>query len=237
MSARPRAGPRVGPVELTPEERRVLGCLVEKERTTPQAYPLTLNSLRLACNQTTARDPVVRYEDRDIEGALTSLRAAGLIRIVHSPHNRATKYRHVLGDVLEIGEAGVALLAVLVLRGPQTIGELHSRTERMHRFEGLGEVQAELEALAAGEPALTVRLERRPGQKDARWADLLGGPPSQPTAAGEDRATTPAPPRPPIAPTSAPSAGNGLAEEVQALRRDVDELRETVEQLRAALGG
>ena len=162
-------------MELTTEERRVLGCLVEKERTTPQAYPLTLNSLRLACNQTTARDPVVRYEDRDVETALTSLRAAGLIRIVHSPHNRATKYRHVLGDVLEIGDAGVALLAALMLRGPQTVGELHARTERLHRFEGMSAVQAELEALAANDPPLAVRLERRPGQKDARWTHQLGG--------------------------------------------------------------
>jgi uncharacterized protein YceH (UPF0502 family) len=223
-------------VELTAEERRVLGCLVEKERTTPQAYPLTLNSLRLACNQTTARDPIVRYEDRDVEAALASLRAAGLIRIVHSPHNRATKYRHVLGDELEIGDEAVALLAVLMLRGPQTVGELHARTERLHRFDGLADVQTQLEALAARDPALTVRLERRPGQKDARWDHLLGGPvaaaapPDDPATAAE--AAPPAPPPPP-----APSPSDGLADEVRALRRDVEELRATVAELREALGG
>jgi len=222
-------------VELTTEERRVLGCLVEKERTTPQTYPLTLNSLRLACNQTTARDPVVRYEDGEVETALTSLRAAGLIRIVHSPHNRATKYRHVLGDVLEIGDGGVALLAVLMLRGPQTVGELHARTERLHRFEGLAEVQTELEALAANDPALAVRLERRPGQKDARWTHLLGGSPvAPPIGDGEDERPAMAAP-PPLPPPPAKSP-DGLAEEVRALRAEVDELRGVVDQLREALG-
>jgi hypothetical protein len=211
-------------VDLTAEERRVLGCLVEKERTTPQAYPLTLNSLRLACNQTTARDPVVRYEDRDVEAALASLRAAGLIRIVHSPHNRAAKYRHVIGDVLEIGEAGVAVLAVLLLRGPQTVGELHARTERLHRFDGLPGVQAELDSLAGHDPPLALRLERRPGQKDARWAHLLGGTPAA-GPAQDDAAEAPEP------------VGSDLADQVRALRRDVDELRATVEQLQEALGG
>jgi len=227
-------------VQLTSEERRVLGCLVEKERTTPQAYPLTLNSLRLACNQTTARDPVVRYEDRDVETALTSLRAAGLIRIVHSPHNRAAKYRHVLGDVLEIGDAGVALLAALMLRGPQTVGELHARTERLHRFEGMSAIQAELEALATNDPPLAVRLERRPGQKDARWTHRLGGTPTaSPNPAdeieieveGEEEAVRPAPVTPPQAPPP-----DGLAEEVRALRVEVHELRAVVDRLREALG-
>jgi uncharacterized protein YceH (UPF0502 family) len=223
-------------VELTAEERRVLGCLVEKERTTPQGYPLTLNSLRLACNQTTARDPVVRYEDPDVEAALASLRAAGLIRIVHSPHNRATKYRHVLGDALEIGDGEVALLAVLMLRGPQTIGELHARTERLHRFDGLPDVQSHLDALAARDPALTVRLERRPGQKDARWDHLLGGPVATAAPPEDDLSPAasgaPAPPPPPAEPP-----GDGLVAEVRALRRDVDELRATVAELREALGG
>jgi len=231
-------------VQLTSEERRVLGCLVEKERTTPQAYPLTLNSLRLACNQTTARDPVVRYEDRDVETALTSLRAAGLIRIVHSPHNRAAKYRHVLGDVLEVGEAGVALLAALMLRGPQTVGELHARTERLHRFEGLSAIQAELEALATNDPPLAVRLERRPGQKDARWTHRLGGTPTATAAPTDDEANAndetevEAAGRPATVATPAPAARppDGLAEEVRALREEVDELRAVVDQLREALG-
>ena len=228
-------------MQLTSEERRVLGCLVEKERTTPQAYPLTLNSLRLACNQTTARDPVVRYEDRDVETALTSLRAAGLIRIVHSPHNRAAKYRHVLGDVLEIGDAGVALLAALMLRGPQTVGELHARTERLHRFEGMSAIQAELEALATNDPPLAVRLERRPGQKDARWTHQLGGTstaaldPTDDGAPADDEAEAE---RPATVAAPAPAARppDGLAEEVRALRQEVHELRAVVDQLREALG-
>jgi uncharacterized protein len=225
-------------VQLTSEERRVLGCLVEKERTTPQAYPLTLNSLRLACNQTTARDPVVSYEDRDVENALTSLRAAGLIRIVHSPHNRAAKYRHVLGDVLEVGDGRVALLAALMLRGPQTVGELHARTERLHRFEGLGEIQTELDALADNDPPLALKLERRPGQKDARWTHRLGGTATAPAEAladpdegeGDRPAPVAAPPRALVPP-------DGLAEEVRALREEVDELRALVDELRESLGG
>jgi uncharacterized protein YceH (UPF0502 family) len=222
-------------VELTATERRVLGCLVEKERTTPQSYPLTLNSLRLACNQTTARDPVVSYEDREVEEALTSLRAAGLIRIVHSPHNRAMKYRHVLGDVLEIDEGEVALLAALVLRGPQTVGELHARTERLHGFDGMADVQRTLEALAAREEPLAVRLERRPGQKDARWAHRLGGEAPSPAPAHEEPVVATAPDLP--VPAPAPNGDDGLAAEVRALRREVDELRATVEQLQEALGG
>jgi uncharacterized protein YceH (UPF0502 family) len=161
-------------IDLTPEEVRVLGCLIEKEATTPDNYPLTLNSLRNACNQSTSRDPVVEYGEREIEQALTSLRRRGLTRTVHSTSNRATKYRHVLPEVLDLAPDEVAVLSVLMLRGAQTIGELKGRTERQHRFATTDEVAATLAALATREQAMVRQLERQPGQKDARWIHLLG---------------------------------------------------------------
>ena len=159
--------------DLTPEELRVLGCLIEKEATVPESYPLTVNSLRNACNQSTSRDPVVSYGDFEIESALTALRGRGLTRTVHSTSNRATKYRHVVPEALSLDAAETAILSVLMLRGPQTIGELKGRTERQHRFESTDEVAAGLAALAAREQPLVLQLERAPGQKDARWVHLL----------------------------------------------------------------
>ena len=163
----------VGTVELSAEEARVLGCLVEKEATTPDNYPLTLNALRNACNQSTSRDPVVSYDDHTVERALTSLRERGLTRTVHSTSNRAAKYRHVLPDVLGLDPAETAVLSVLMLRGPQTVGELKGRTERQHAFASLDETAAVLDALAARGHPLVRQLPRRPGQKDARWIHLL----------------------------------------------------------------
>jgi uncharacterized protein YceH (UPF0502 family)/predicted SnoaL-like aldol condensation-catalyzing enzyme len=159
------------PHDLTAEEVRVLGCLVEKEATVPDSYPLTLNSLRTACNQSTSRDPVVSYDDHTIERALTALRARGLTRTVHSTSNRAAKYRHVLPDALAVDPGEAAVLAVLMLRGPQTVGELKSRTERHHAFESIDETASVLTRLAARD--MVLQLERQPGQKDARWAHLL----------------------------------------------------------------
>jgi uncharacterized protein YceH (UPF0502 family) len=164
-------------VELEPEEVRVLGCLIEKEATTPETYPLTLNALRLACNQTSSRHPVVAYDDRTIEAALTSLRERGLTRIVHSVHNRATKYRHVLDEHLRLDRPGLALLAVLMLRGPQTVGELRARAERMSPFESAVDVERALHGLAGQEDPLVCVLPRQAGQKDVRWSHLLAGEP------------------------------------------------------------
>lgn len=160
--------------DLTADEIRVLGCLIEKESTTPDNYPLTLNGLRTACNQATSRDPVVSFADLDVERALTSLRERGLTRTVHSSSNRAAKYRHVVPETLQLEPAELALISVLMLRGPQTIGELKSRTERQHHFESTDQVAAGLEHLASREMPLVLHLERRPGQKDARWVHLLG---------------------------------------------------------------
>ena len=159
--------------DLDPYEVRILGCLIEKEATTPDVYPLTLNSLRHACNQSTSRDPVVAYTDLEIERALTSLRGRGLTRTVHSTSNRATKFRHVLPDALALDPAETAVISVLMLRGPQTVGELKGRTERQHRFDSIDDVASVLATLAGRDDPLVLRLERQPGQKDARWVHLL----------------------------------------------------------------
>jgi len=160
--------------DLTLHEVRVLACLIEKESTTPDNYPLTLNALRNACNQSTSRDPVVSFGDHDVEQALVSLRERGLTRTVHSTSNRAAKYRHVLPEALQLESGELALVSVLMLRGPQTIGELKSRSERQHHFESTDQVTAVLEQLASRQTPLALHLERQPGQKDARWVHLLG---------------------------------------------------------------
>ncbi|MGE0877763.1 MAG: YceH family protein [Acidimicrobiia bacterium] len=162
-------------VELSDVEIRVLGCLMEKQVTTPDLYPLTVNALIAACNQSTNRNPVVRYVESDVVDALTLLRNVKLTRIVYSPSNRAPKHRHVADEVLMLDPAEQAVLCVLMLRGAQTVGELKTRTERQHDFENLAEIEAVLDALASREEPLVRRLERQPGQKDARYVHLLGG--------------------------------------------------------------
>jgi uncharacterized protein YceH (UPF0502 family) len=154
-------------------EIRVLGCLIEKQRTTPDAYPLSLNSLRLACNQTTNRDPVVVYEEREIKAALDRLSNRGWTRFASGASSRALKYRHLFDEALSLSGEEISLLAVLMLRGPQTVGELKQRSERLQRFGSVAEVAQTLDGLAQRE--LVVRLDRRPGQKEERWAHLLGG--------------------------------------------------------------
>jgi uncharacterized protein len=160
-------------VDADAVEIRVLGCLIEKQRTTPDAYPLSLNSLRLACNQATNRDPVVAYEEREIKAALDRMSNRGWTRFASGANSRALKYRHLLDEALELSGPEVSLLAVLMLRGSQTLGELKQRSERLHRFESIAEIAQALDALAQRE--LVERLERRPGQKEERWAQLLGG--------------------------------------------------------------
>ena len=161
-------------MRLSQEEGRVIGSLVEKQLTTPQQYPLTLNALLLACNQSSNRDPVVEFDEPTVDNALASLKAAGLVRFVHPSHGRSvTRYQQLLGEHLGLTDQQLALVAVLLLRGPQTGGELRSRTERMCELEGIGQVDVELEGLSAlGEPVVA-RLPRRPGQKEERWAQLL----------------------------------------------------------------
>jgi uncharacterized protein len=180
-------------VDATPVELRVLGCLIEKQRTTPDAYPLSLNALRLACNQATNRDPVVEYDEETIRAALQRLGGRGWTRLASGPGSRAVKYRHLFDEALRLDDADLALLTVLMLRGPQTLGELKSRSERLHRFESIAAVEERL--LALGERELVARLPRRPGQKEERFAQLLGGEagedvseaPTAPPPAGDDR--------------------------------------------------
>jgi uncharacterized protein YceH (UPF0502 family) len=160
---------------LTPEELRVVACLVEKQFTTPDSYPLTENAVVAACNQLSNRNPVVAYDNNTVRVTLTALRQQGLARVVHTPGARVPKHRQTLDDALGLSRGEVALLAVLALRGPQTVGELRTRTERMHDFAGLSEVEDVLESLAARDEPLVARLERQPGQKEARYAQLLGG--------------------------------------------------------------
>jgi uncharacterized protein len=157
---------------LTVIEARVIGCLLEKERTVPDQYPLTLNALVTACNQATSREPVMRLDDADVELAIASLKAAGWLRIVHPSHGRSvTRYRQVADEKLGIEPSQSALLAVLLLRGPQTSAELRSRSERQHSYDSVTAVDGELQAMA--DAGLIVRLERHPGQKEQRWRQLI----------------------------------------------------------------
>jgi uncharacterized protein len=159
-------------VTLSASEIRVLGCLLEKQRTTPDAYPLSLNALRLACNQSTNRDPVVRYDDAVIRDALHRLERRGYTRLASGAGSRAPKYRHLLAEALPMTDDEQAVICVLTLRGAQTPGELKQRTERMHPFAGLDDVHATLAKLI--ERGLVARLGRRPGQKEERYGQLLG---------------------------------------------------------------
>jgi uncharacterized protein len=207
-------------MNLSASETRVLGCLIEKHRTTPDMYPLTLNSLRLACNQSTNRDPVVDYDDATIRDALHRLERRGLTRLA-SGRGRSPKYRHLLSEALPMDSAEEAIVCVLMLRGPQTPGELKQRSERMHAFAGLDEVHETLERLIAR--GLAARLERRPGQKEERYSELLQDPDSDSdTAASTDG---PAAGSPPTAPVHARDPHPGLEERVARLEREVTELR------------
>jgi uncharacterized protein YceH (UPF0502 family) len=171
-------------VDADAVELRVLGSLIEKQRTTPDVYPLSLNALRLACNQATNRDPVVDLDEPAIRAALDRLSRRGWTRLASGPGSRVAKYRHLLDEALRLDVGSLALLAVLMLRGPQTAAELRTRSERLHPFLSLDEVERSLGELAERE--LVELQPRRPGQKEQRWAQLLGGAPAeQPAAARE----------------------------------------------------
>src|SRR5580704_14435827 len=170
-------------MKLSPIEARVVGSLAEKQLTTPQQYPLTINALVQACNQTSNRDPVVTYDDGTVEAALSSLREASLLRLVHPSHGRsATRYRQVLDERFGLDARSLSILSVLLLRGPQTVGELRARTERMADFDSIEEVERELDRLADGDDPLVARHSRRPGQKEDRWAETLSTATSEPDA-------------------------------------------------------
>jgi len=218
-------------VEPDAVEIRVVGCLLEKQRTTPDAYPLSLNALRLACNQATNRDPVVSYEEETVVEALRRLALRGWTRLASGAGSRARKYRHLLDEALELDDAELSLLAVLMLRGVQTPGELKQRTERMHRFADLGAVDETLERLV--ERGHVERLARRPGQKEERYRQLLGGEENNGTEAPPASA---APPAPVSAQRPAASSTGTVPERLDRLERDLAELRRQVGDLREALG-
>ena len=162
---------------LSPSEVRVLGALIEKQITTPDYYPLTLNSLTNACNQLTNREPVVSYDEQTIVRALDALREKRLATLFSGAESRVAKYKHTLTDAILLTPAEVALLCVLMLRGPQTVGELRTRAERLFTFDSLPEVEETLNALASRpEQPLVTKLPRAPGTKESRYAHLLGGP-------------------------------------------------------------
>ena len=205
-------------VELSPEELRIVGSLIEKELTTPQQYPLTLNALVTACNQTSNRSPVVTYEERMVEDTVLGLKDKGLTRIVHPSHGRsATRYRHILDEMLRLERPEVAVLGVMMLRGPQTLNELKIRTERAADFADLDEVQSTIDRLTAREVPLVVRIPRQSGQREDRYAHLLGG-------EVDVEAVAAATPSASIRPSRADELAD-LREDVNALRRDLDDLR------------
>ena len=202
---------------LSPVETRILGCLIEKERTTPDVYPLSLLAVTTACNQSTNRDPVVHYTEQEVNLGLDDLRGKQLATKVWGAGARVEKFRHNLLDVFELNPGEVALLCVLLLRGPQTPGELRIRTERLHPFESIADMEKALEALAAGDAPLVRMLEPRPGQKERRFVQLLSGEP-----------VLEAPSFAAATPVAAPVPGRleALEAEVAALKVTVTELRE-----------
>ncbi|HVY91325.1 MAG TPA: YceH family protein [Bryobacteraceae bacterium] len=200
---------------LTPEEVRVLGTLLEKEATTPEYYPLTLNSLIAACNQKTNRWPVVNYSEDDVRLALDGLKAKGMAAEIIG-NGRVSKYAQRYTEKLNLGRRESAILCVLLLRGPQTMGEIKGRTERVYDFADLDEVETVLGKMAAREDgALAQKLPAGPGMKEPRWAQTLGGPVefSAPAAGGYE-------------------AGASSADRVSALEAEVAKLREEISELR-----
>jgi uncharacterized protein YceH (UPF0502 family) len=207
-------------------EIRVLGCLIEKQRTTPDVYPLTLNALRLACNQSTNRDPVVDYDENTIRGGIERLVQRKWATLASWSNRRSMKYRQTLDGALGLDAAETSVLAVLMLRGPQTPGELKTRTERLHRFGDMAQLGAALERL--GERQLVARLDRRPGQREERYRQLLGevGEEAQEVGRVEERAAEQVEER----------AAEPGDERIERIERQLAELRSEIQALRRELG-
>jgi uncharacterized protein YceH (UPF0502 family) len=228
------------PPELTPPEQRVLGCLIEKRRTTPDTYPLSINALRLACNQSTNRDPVLDYDEHTVRVAAERLSRRGLARLASGAGSRSIKYRHLAEEGLGVGEAELAIICVLLLRGPQTPGELKARTERLAHIGSLAEVESLLDALV--DRGYVSRLPRRPGLKEDRFVHLLTvedddeaeaeAEAEQPTV----RHVAPLPRYDPSPPQRQPPPADGLADRVTTLEAEVADLRADLRALRDALG-
>jgi uncharacterized protein YceH (UPF0502 family) len=213
---------------LTAPEQRVLGCLIEKRWTTPDQYPLSINALRLACNQSTNRDPVTDYDEATVRAAAERLSRYGLARLASGHGSRAVKYRHLAEEALSLGRGELAVLAVLLLRGPQTPGELKARTERMAPIESLAETEAVLARLI--DRGYAKRLGRRPGQKEDRFEQLLGG---ELEASALAEALGPSVEPVVATPTVSATSDGDLAARVSALETEVAALREELAALRA----
>ena len=215
--------------KLDAAQVRVLGCLLEKQQTTPDGYPLTLNSLRLACNQATSRDPVVDYDEATVREAAQRLGQRGWARMTSYHGSRTAKYRHLLDEALGVSADERAVLCVLMLRGPQTLGELKQRSERLYQFPDLKSVEEALNRLTARD--LGRWLERRPGQKEARYTHLLEEADDADGERVEEREDSA-----PIEPTAAQTGSQeDLAAEVASLRKELEALREEVATLRRAV--
>jgi uncharacterized protein YceH (UPF0502 family) len=210
-------------IELNEIEARVLGSLVEKQLTTPEYYPMTLNGLTAACNQKTNRDPIVAYEEATVKQALDSLHDRYLVYLFHGSTARTVKYKHMIPSVYELEPSETAVICVLLLRGAQTIGEIRTRTERMYDFKDLNDVQETLDSLARRDEPLIVRLERQPGQKEARYAHLLSG-----AVSAEAMAVA----RPAAGGTQNNERVEKLEQEVTALREEINTLKETFEEFK-----
>lgn len=220
-------------MQLSPECARVLGALVEKGLATPQQYPLTVNALQAACNQTSNREPVVDYDETTVLAALDELKDMKLVRFVLPSHGRSVvRYRQVLDETLGLDDHQCAILAVLLLRGPQTIGELRIRTERMAAFDDLQAVQHELDLLHGREEPLADNVGRRAGQKEERWATTLAPVPEPDQPHQQSAPTTTAT----VAPVAA-AHDDELRVELEELRAEVADLRQEMHELRESLGG
>ncbi|MBX7053827.1 MAG: YceH family protein [Pyrinomonadaceae bacterium] len=213
------------PETLNEIEARIVGSLVEKQLTTPEYYPLTLNALVNACNQKSNRDPVVNYDESTVSGVLERLRDRNIVYVYYGSTSRVPKYKHMLPSIYELEPDEVAVICVMLLRGPQTLGELRTRTERLFNFTGLGEIQETLDRLARRDDPIVVKLPVQPGQKEARFAHLLSGEIDIEALAA--------------AHASRSSRGaveservEKLEEEVAAMRAEIDEIKQTFEQFR-----
>lgn len=209
-------------------EARVLGSLVEKQLTTPEYYPLTLNALTAACNQKSNRDPVMSLDESAILAAIDSLRDKNLVYLFYGSGSRTVKYKHMLPGVFELEPPAVALISLLLLRGPQTVGELRGRADRLHQFSSLQEVQETLDELASRAEPLVARLERQAGQKEARYSHLLSGEIDIETIRSRTDAVTPE--------SNSLGKMNELEIEVQRLTDELRTLREEFDAFREQFG-
>ncbi len=204
-------------IELDSIEARVLGSLVEKQLTTPEYYPLTLNALTAACNQKSNREPVMSIGETELLAAIDQLRDKNLVYLYYGSTSRTVKYKHMLPNVYDLDPAGTAVIALLLLRGAQTVGELRGRSDRLYEFGGLDEVQTTLDDLANRSEPLILRLERQPGQKEARYAHLLSGEVDQSAIA---------------AVTTATRSSGGSNERIEKLESDLESVQRELAQFR-----